>query len=314
MSKKILSLFLLLFAAGSVAPLARAQNNQTYNQRWFFASDFGQWSIKGPNANTYQWYPGTICLVPSNGSAGSFNAFNTNAPILIVDATPANTEVVTPSAVTQNASVCQITISPANQHYSFQVTSGTGGLQENLNAINLQQPAPALIWLDRNWYALANQIPATTPAAIITAAKGGVSAILVDNTTAPFTNYVWQGTAYAAGTWVNTVPAAAAGAAAGSSPTISSAGAALAGTVSLTTGTATTTGTLFTLTYGLNTSTTTSQFNYAPTCTISSIGANPFTTFTFATTYPSSTHALVTVTETAVPTASTAYKFQFACH
>jgi hypothetical protein len=180
--------------------------------------------------------------------------------VLLVDATPANTEVVTPSAVTQTATTCQITVTPSNQHYSFQATSGTGGLQEALNAIAPTVPAPSVVWLDRNWYSLANQIPGTTPSAIISAAVGGVAAILVDNTTAPFAYYVWQGTAYAAGTWVNTKPTAAAGAAAGSSPSISDAGSALSGTVSLTTGTATTTGTLFTLTYGSNASTTTSQF------------------------------------------------------
>lgn len=303
---------LILAAIGAVSGLA--QGNQSYQQRWYFASDFGQWQIKSQTANTYQWSPGSICLSSAVGSASQFNVFNTNAPVLLVDATPANTEVVTPSAVTQTATTCQITVTPSNQHYSFQATSGTGGLQEALNAIAPTVPAPSVVWLDRNWYALANQIPATSPSTIIGAAVGGVAAILVDNTTAPFTNYVWQGTAYASGTWVNTKPAAAAGAAAGSSPTISDAGSALTGTVSLTTGTATTTGTLFTLTYGLNTSTTTSQFNYAPACTVTSIGTNSFTTFTIATTYPSSTHALVTVTETAVPAVSTAYKFQFSCH
>ena len=311
--RKLLSITAALILA-AIGAVGFAQGNQSYQQRWFWASDFGQWSIKSQTPNTYVWSPGTICFSPANGSATSFNAFNTNAPTLIVDATPANSEVVTPSAVTQTASTCSITVTPSNQHYSFQMVSGTGGLQENLNAIAPTAPAPSIVWLDRNWYGLANQIPSTTPAAIIAAAKGGVSAILVDNTTAPFTNYVWQGTAYASGTWVNTKPAVAAGAAAGTSPTISDAGSALTGTVALTEGSAPTTGTLFTLTYGLNTSPTTSQFNYAPACTVVNTGTSASPALTVATTYPSSTHALVTVSVAVAPTAAQVMAFQFACH
>lgn len=101
----------LIFAAACAAG-GFAQGNQSYQQRWFFASDFGQWSIKSQQANTYQWSPGSICLSSAVGSAAQFNVFNTNAPTLIVDATPANSEVVTPSAVTQTSSFCTITITP----------------------------------------------------------------------------------------------------------------------------------------------------------------------------------------------------------
>jgi hypothetical protein len=309
MRKTAWSLIVALVALVAIgAAPASAQGNQTFQQRWYYASDFGQWSVRGQQANTFQWSPGTVCNVSANGSATSFFAFNTNAPVLVVDATAANNEVLTPSAVTTTSSFCSITITPNNQHYSFSVTSGTGGLQEALNSISAVQAAPALVWLDRNWYALANQVPSATPASIIGAAKGGVSAILVDNTTAPFTNYVWAGTAYASGTWVNTVPAVAAGAAAGTSPTIAVAGAALSGTVSLTEGSAPTTGTLFTLTYA-----TSAQFQYQPVCTVVNIGANTSPALTVTPTYGSS-HALVTVSVAAAPTAALAYKFQFACH
>lgn len=296
----------LIFAAACAAG-GFAQGNQSYQQRWFFASDFGQWSIKSQQANTYQWSPGSICLSSAVGSAAQFNVFNTNAPTLIVDATPANSEVVTPSAVTQTSSFCTITITPLNQHYSFQMVSGTGGLQEALNAISPVAPAPSVVWIDRNWYALANQIPSSTAATIIGAAKGGVSAILVDNTTAPFTNYVWNGSAYASGTWVNTAPTAATGAATGTATSKVATGNALNGTYAFTTGTGTT-GTVFTLTWAGSST----QFQYAPVCTVSSIGANTPPTLTVTPTF--SSNALLTVTVASALSSTTAYKFQWACH
>lgn len=304
MRKLISSIVALIFAASCAAGFA--QGNQTYQQRWFFASDFGQWSVRGQQANTYQWSPGTVCNVSANASATSFFAFNTNAPVLIVDATPANSEVLTPSAVTATPSFCGITTAPANQHYSFQVVSGTGGLQEVLNSASPTAPAPAVVWLDRNWYALANAVPGTTPAAIITAAKGNIAAILIDNTTAPFTYYVWGGTAYASGTWVNTAPTAATGAATGTATSKVATGTALNGTYAFTTGTGTT-GTVFTETWA-----TSNQFTYAPVCTVTSIGANTPPALTVTPTYGSA--ALLTVSVASALSSTTAYKFQWACH
>jgi hypothetical protein len=299
---------LIALVATSAAVPAMAQGNQTFMQRWYFASDFGQWAVRGQQANTYQWSPGTVCNVSAVGSSTSFFAFNTNAPVLISDITgpTTNNEVVTPSSVTQTNAYCTIAVSPSHNHYSFQVQSGTGGLQEALNAISPTAVVPAVVWLDRNWYSLANAVPSTTPAAIITAAAGGVSAILVDNTTAPFTNYVWQGTAYASGTWVNTAPTAATGAAAGSATSKVATGTALSGTYSFTTGTATT-GTVFTETWA-----TSNQFVYSPVCTVISTGATAPPTLTVTPTYAG--HALLTVTVAAALTSTTAYSFQWACH
>lgn len=301
---------LIALVATSAAVPAMAQGNQTFMQRWYFASDFGQWAVRGQQANTYQWSPGTVCNVSAVGSSTSFFAFNTNAPVLISDITgpTTNNEVVTPSSVTQTNAYCTIAVSPSHNHYSFQVQSGTGGLQEALNAISPTAVVPAVVWLDRNWYSLANAVPSTTPAAIITAAAGGVSAILVDNTTAPFTNYVWQGTAYASGTWVNTAPTAATGAAAGSATSKVATGTALSGTYSFTTGTATT-GTVFTETWA-----TSNQFVYSPVCTVISTGATAPPTLTVTPTYAGGTHALLTVTVAAALTSTTAYSFQWACH
>jgi hypothetical protein len=309
LARSIIVALIALVATGAAVP-AMAQGNQTFTQRWYFASDFGQWAVRGQQANTYQWSPGTVCNVSAVGSSTSFFAFNTNAPVLISDITgpTTNNEVVTPSSVTQTNAYCTIAVSPSHNHYSFQVQSGTGGLQEALNAISPTAVVPAVVWLDRNWYSLANAVPSTTPAAIITAAAGGVSAILVDNTTAPFTNYVWQGTAYASGTWVNTAPTAATGAAAGSATSKVATGTALSGTYSFTTGTATT-GTVFTETWA-----TSNQFVYSPVCTVISTGATAPPTLTVTPTYAGGTHALLTVTVAAALTSTTAYSFQWACH
>ncbi len=296
---------LILAAIGAVSGLA--QGNQTFQQRWYFASDFGQWAVRGQQANTYQWSPGTVCNVSANGSSTNFFAFNTNARVLIVDATPANSEVVTPSSVTQTNAFCSIAVAPANNHYSFQIVSGTGGLQEVLNSIGSTQAAPAVVWLDPNWYALANAVPSTTPATIIGAAAGKITAILVDNTTAGFTYYVWNGTAYASGTWVNTAPTAATGAATGTATSKVATGTALQGTYSFTTGTGTT-GTVFTETWA-----TSAQFQYAPTCTVISTGATAPPTLTITPTYGSS-HALLTVSVASALASTTAYSFQWACH
>ena len=290
------------------APAAFAQNRTPNSQPWYFANDYSQWAIRSQSPNTYLFSPNGLCVATASG--GQFFPFATNAPIFINDATPANSELVTPSAVTNTGSQCGFTASPVNNHYSFSIVSGTGGLQEAINALKGSGTAPALILLDRNWTANVLSLPSTTPASVIGAAVGNATVALENITTITPTFYVWSGTAYVTGTWTNVVPTTAAGAAAGTSPTIGSAvGTALSGNVALTAGTATTTGTLFTLTYA-----TSGQFLYAPTCKVSSTGTNSFTAFTVATTYPSSTHALVTVTATSAPTASTAYAFNYKCY
>ena len=299
---------LVALVAIGAASVATAQgSNQAYQQRWFFASDFGQWAVRGQQANTYQWSPGTLCNVSANGSASSFFAFATNAPVEIVDATAANSEVVTPSTVTSGNAYCSISVSPGHSHYSFQFVSGTGGLQEALNQMSPTAPAPSVIWLDRNWYALATAVPAATPDSIIAAAKGGVTAILANDTTAPFTYYVWSGSAYASGTWVNTKPTTAYGGAVGTPTGTSDTGTALGGIVKVTTGTGTT-GTVFTETWAGSST----QFQYQPTCTVVSIGANTPPTLTVTPTF--SSNALLTVTVASALPNTTSYVFQWACH
>ena len=86
---------------------------------------------------------------------------------------------------------CSIVIAPVNEHQSFYITSGTGGLQEALNA-NMGNPAANTIILSNQWYVQGG----TT--AIIGQVRGSTSIGLVDVTTTPYTAYVWNGTQYVA--------------------------------------------------------------------------------------------------------------------
>lgn len=300
--------FLVLLLAGSFAPLATAQTASTpFSSPEYYASSYNLWSINSQAANSYTFAGRSICTSSAQGQ--NFFVFNTNAPVLIADANSANSEIVTPSAIINTVGSCGVTIAPANLHYNFQLKSGTAGLQEAIDNLGGVQAYPAVIVLDRNWYSDANALPGTDAAAVIAAAKGNYGAVLENITSASPVYYVWNGTAYASGTWTNTAPTAAAGTAAGTGPTISNAGTSTAtvGTVNLTAGTATTTGTLFTETWP-----TTGSFANAGSCTVASSGSNSFTAFTVATSYGSSARTL-TVTATGAPTASTAYSFTYQC-
>lgn len=190
----------LALAAVCAAPVGLAQQGQSYLQRWLFASDFGQFSIRSQTSGTYSWNPGSICNVGAVGTAPQFFAFSTTAPVEIVDLTnPALNEVVTPSTVTNTNATCAFSATFANTHYGFFVTSGTGGLQEAVNSVNSTAPYKTLIWIDRNWYALANALPSpNTPASVLAALTGNSNAVIVDNTTSPFTYYTYNGTGYSA--------------------------------------------------------------------------------------------------------------------
>ena len=201
--KSVLGFFvvaLVALVAMCAAPGAEAQSGQGYSNRWLFASDYGQFSVRSQTASTYSWSPGSICNVPANGSASSFFAFATTQPVEIVDLTNSTlSEIVTPSSVTNTAATCSIAVSPVNTHYGFFVTSGTGGLQEAVNSVSSTAPYKTVIWIDKNWYALANALPSpTTPASILAALTGNANAVVIDNTTQPFTYYTYNGTGYSA--------------------------------------------------------------------------------------------------------------------
>lgn len=308
---KTLSALLLMGSA-----MAAAQTTYTMSPT-ASAYAYGQSALSGQAANTYTFTPGSLCTgsVPGPGAGGPFaifSAFGTGgpiAPVLINDSgTPANSEVVTPSAIV-TGTPCGVTVSPAHSHTTFALQSGTAGLQEALNAVGAAAVTsyPIDVLLDRQWYTAAASLPGRTAANIIAAVKGSPSAYLEDVTTSPHTYYVWNGTSYAPGTWTNAVPAVTVGVAAGTSPAISINGLASIGTVQLTTGTATTTGTLYTIDWP-----TTGSFQYAQACTVTSTGSNVLASFSGATSYASS-HATLTVTVTAAPAVSTVYLISYSC-
>ena len=304
--------FAAMCAAGSFAQTA----NQPFTASGYFATSFNLWSLLNQYPNTYTFAGRSVCN--SNAQNVPFFVFSTTSPVLIADANTANSEVVTPSAITNNAGSCGVTVAPSHAHYNFQMKSGTGGLQEALVALDAQGAWPTLIILDKNWWTVANQIPGTYATAILGAAKGDMTELVEDITTSPATFYVWSGTAYTStnANWKNTAPTAAAGAGAGSGPTIAnvSGATAISGTVRLLTGSATTTGTLFTSTWPTVAN---GGPQYDGSCVVNSSGANSYTTFTSAmsdTGSGTSFQRILTVTvATTAPVAATQYYFTYTC-
>lgn len=314
--KNVVAAVLLLgFAIG-----ATAQSNLP--PTFVYARAYGQWSIQGQQANTFTFNGGVCNFSPYNdGNTPSFFVFSgyigstlVYNPVLISDmGASTNNEIVTPTSTTQSSSSCGFAASTSHSHTSFTLTSGTAGLQEAIDS-QPQGAPPFVVVLDKAWYQTVATLPGTpTAASIILAVKGSVNVTIFDLTT--LTAYNWSGTAYTPTNGSNfrsglAAPTVAAGAAAGSSPTI-----ALAynsqgsfGTVTLTTGTATTTGTIFTLTWA-----TTNAFTYAPACQVVSTGANAYTTGTISTAYIS--QAVLTFAEATAPlTASTSYTFAYRCN
>lgn len=310
---RVLCLLVLLFAPA----FAFAQSAPP--PPFVFAESYAQWNFGSQTPNSYI-FSGTNCLVTPLTGAGSgvsapFFAFGPTAtpfPVYIRDDSPALSEVVTPLSTSRQGSSCGFVASTSNSHITFNVLSGTAGLQEAVASQASQ--ASAVVYLDQYWYGLVAALPGSqTAPAIIAALKGGGNVILKDLTTAPTTDYVWSGTAFKAisgSTAGKTLPTAALGAAAGTAPSaVTTYGSANVTVVSFTAGTSTTTGTIFTLTWP-----TTNSFTYPPTCTVTSTGANQYLTGTVATTY-SASHAILTFTEaTAALTASTAYQFTVRCN
>lgn len=313
LAARIAMSFVLAALAG--LPAFAQAGGTPFPVRQFFASDYGQWSIPSQTANTFLWSPPGICKV-SPPTAPGFLPFNTNAPVFIVDATAANSELLTPSAVTNTASQCGITISPANQHYSFQVISGTAGLQEALNQIPSTVAFPVQVVLDRNWYTLITEITGQTAAAAINSAAGSLAAYLTDVTVTPAQNYSWNGTSYTPSAANGTAPAftsAGTGAGTGASGAIVAGSTGTSGYVTLTTGTTpAASGIIFTLTWPAIAS---GGFQYAPSCTVTSIGTtHAYTSGTVTTTAGAPATLVLTASATAMTASVSGYKFKYVCH
>jgi hypothetical protein len=297
--------------------MALGQNNLPPTQ--VYARAYGQWNIIGQQANTYTFNGGTCnstafnnglaspTFVFSGSQAGSAVYF----PVYIEDANPALSEVVTPSSTINTAATCGFSASTTNQHVSFTLLDGSGGLAPAV-AYQLQSPQPMQVVLEKAWYTSIYGLPTQPlPETVIKAVTGNSNVTIVDQTTSPYTFWRWSGTAYAAQSLSGgaSAPTAAAGAAAGTSPTgPTNTGDGNQFSVALTTGTATTTGVLFTETWA-----TTGAFTYPPSCYVwSPAGTTNDPSFTYAITYTSSA-AKITVSKAVAPTASTAYAYRVSC-
>jgi hypothetical protein len=306
---------------------------------WVFADNFGRWALQGqvPNTFTFQVSGFSPCSIVALNfeSRATFYAFSATvglAPVLVADANAAESEVLTPTTfVAPTPQSCGPNLAALNQHTTFSLQSGTGGLQEAINFVGAPSASwPSTIFLTPEWYKLVSNIAsqnstlaAITPATIKAAAKCSPNALVVDITTAPWTQYVCGGASgYVVGTQFyllsTTPPTVAAGTGAGTAPTIAISGNSAVGTVTLTTGTAVPAAAdpIFVLTWPAKgaSGAPTSGYQYAPVCTFTSTGTAPGTTTNTSTSGASSPATATLTSPAAGLTSSTAgYSWTYSC-
>jgi len=292
MNRKLAAVLMIFAAAAGYA--------QTLTKAGI-ATQFNQWRVAG-SMNLVAGANPLVPITPCNITAGNanFTAFSPSTPIKIYDpGNPAVDEIVTPTSVVQG-STCTATLTTTNAHTTpYQIGSGSYGLQEAINATN-QTGVLNAVQLDPAWF------NAGGTASTIYNATGTSYVALEAVNIKPTATYRWNGTHYI-GTYSLlglTAPTLAAGAAAGSSPTVTNNTASTGNiwTANVTTGTATTTGALFTQTAS------TPPPSGNENCTIQSVGANVPPAFTVAI-----SGGVATVSVATAPTASTAYVFAGAC-
>jgi hypothetical protein len=152
-----------------------------------YASNFGLWSVPQGNQGQYSWSSPIFCRASADGLPLN-PVFAINAPLLIKDQQPQNSEIVTPTAVSMTGASCSITVRPANPHNTFNLLSGTAGLQE---AINYAAGLPYEIVLTPDW----SRLGGTT--GMITSAKGSTNVTILDARTSNLESCTWGGSAYA---------------------------------------------------------------------------------------------------------------------
>lgn len=293
MVRKIVIALLCLPLIGSAQTITKAG----------VATQFNQWRVQGNQnliASANPLVSFTPCLVQGGGS--QFNAISASTPIKIYDpGNPAIDEVVTPTAIVVTSNGCTATITPSNAHTQpWYVGSGTFGLQEAINATVATGVLNTVV-LDSAWFNAGGT--ATT----VNLAAGSPYVSILATSITPYPTYRWNGTHYIPTYSLLGIalPTIAAGAAAGTSPTVTTAAGSSGNimTANVTTGTATTTGTLFTETVG------TVPASGNMDCTVQSLGANVPPAFTV-----SITGGVLTVAVAVAPTVSTAYVFGVACN
>lgn len=194
MNEKLLKRLLLLAVLVGIALLALIVVHEAQAQTLpgqAVATQFGKWRVSGPGpeqGHPYQ-FPAAVCVITAGRQGYTSPIFSTNAPITIVDPDSSQTEVVTPSSVSYTAQGCNVSITPAHQHSSFSIVSGTCGLQE---AINAQQGQPSVVIITSDFNAMG------CSTATITAAQGNTNVGIIDQRTSVYTSYLWNGSNYIA--------------------------------------------------------------------------------------------------------------------
>lgn len=151
-----------------------------------YASSFGQWSVTAGNQGQFSWSSPSFCTVTAAGIPLS-PVFAVGTPVLIKDQVTANSETVTPSAVNVGGAGCSITVSPANHHNTFVLSSGTAGLQE---AINYAHDLPYEVILTPDWSRLGGIT------SMIATARGNSNVQISDQRSACIIAYIWSGSSY----------------------------------------------------------------------------------------------------------------------
>jgi Tfp pilus assembly protein FimT len=268
------------------------------------ASQFNNWRVAGSanlavGANPQVAF--TPCLVQGDPNH-QIQAVSASTPILIKDpGNPSIDEVLTPTAIVVTSNGCTATLNTTNAHTTpWYIVSGSFGLQEAINATT-QTGVMNAVELDSVWHNFGGG------ANTIYAAAGSPYMGVIDVTIAPNVAFRWSGTHYVASYSLNGITGLtlAAGAAAGSSPTVANTANSTGNimTANVTTGTATTTGTLFTETNG------TAFTGGVQNCTVQSVGVNNPPVYTVAT-----TSTVLTVAVAVAPVVSTAYIFNIECN
>jgi hypothetical protein len=292
---------------------------------YVLADNFGRWALQGQGANVYTFQVSGLspCQITklNYGDSQTFYAFsNTNAlaPVFIADVNGSLSEVVTPgSFLAPTQSSCGPALAPANNHTTFTEQSGTGGLQEALNSVGTRT-----ILLSKEWYALLSGISSmnatlsssVSPASVIGNAACATGQTVVDITTSQWTFFACSGGHLVASNLPAYAPSIAASTGAGTGPTIAvvSGSTAYSGTVTLTTGTGpAASAEIFALTFPTQAK---GGFNYAPSCTFTSIGTPAYTGVTTSSAGSGTPTATYTATATALAASQAGYAWTYSCH
>jgi Pectate lyase superfamily protein len=173
----------------ALALVACLPHAQAQSAGQIIAAQYGEFRVTGSTIGGFSFPPAT-CQVSGGGQ--NFAAFSVGTPIKVVDGNPSLTEVATPTSVYIGS--CSVNMTTAHNHVPpFYLTSGTGGLQEAINA-NQTTNGPNTILLNAEWYQL---IAPSNAASVIASVKGIPDLGLEDITTTPYTFYQWNGSQYA---------------------------------------------------------------------------------------------------------------------